>query len=61
MEHKIIQAALKTREALVDVIELHEKDGWSVAAMGETLGGNLLIMVKAGGYYEHLLKCECSS
>lgn len=53
MEHKIIQAAFKTMSGLMEVIELHEQDGWSVAAMGETLGGNLLILVKDGVYYVH--------
>ena len=53
MEHKIIPATFKTREALLKVIEEHEGEGWSVAAMGVVFGGDILVLLKGAHKYEH--------
>ena len=53
MEHKIIPATWKSKETLLEKIKSHEKEQWSVAALGEIFGGDLLILVKNGKYYEH--------
>ncbi|TKJ40056.1 hypothetical protein CEE37_09980 [candidate division LCP-89 bacterium B3_LCP] len=53
MEHKTISATWKTREALVKQIKEEEKEGWSVAAMGEIFGSDILVMSRGSHRYEH--------
>jgi len=53
MEHKIIPATWKSREALLNQIRDHEADGWSVAALGEVFGSSLLVLTKGAHRYEH--------
>ena len=53
MEHKIILATWKTKEKLAEIIHSYEEEGWSVAALGEVFGGDLLVLVKDGNRYKH--------
>lgn len=53
MRHMMIPASWKSAGALKKVIETREKEGWSVAALGEISGSNVLIMVDDGKHYEH--------
>ena len=53
MEHKIIPAMWKSREGLATLIEGAEQEGWSVAALGEVFGNELLVMVNDGSAYHH--------
>ena len=53
MEHKIIKATWKTTDAVEKEIASHEKEAWSVAAMGEVFGANVLLLVRDGKRYEH--------
>ncbi len=53
MEHKLIPATWKSREGLEKVIRDGEADGWSVAALGEVMGGTLLVVIRDGKLYEH--------
>jgi hypothetical protein len=53
MQHKIIPATFKTKDALVKVIQDHEAEGWSVAAMGVIFGGDILVLQKGAHKYEH--------
>ena len=56
MEHKIISATWKSKEALSDIISAHEDEGWSVAALGDVFGSNLLIFIKDGRKYSHQIE-----
>lgn len=53
MRHMMIPASWKSAGALKKVIETKEQEGWSVAALGEISGSNVLIMVDDGRKYEH--------
>lgn len=53
MEHKIVKTTWKTTESVKKGISSHEKEAWSVAAMGEVFGSNLLLLVRDGKRYEH--------
>lgn len=53
MKHKIIPATWKTKEALLDVIRSHERDKWSVAALGTIFGSDVLVLVNDGSSYAH--------
>ncbi len=53
MEHKFISATWKTKDGLEEIIKTHQREGWSVAALGEVFGGQVLILTKDGNYYEH--------
>jgi allophanate hydrolase subunit 1 len=53
MEHKIIPATWKTKEALLEQIRNHEADGWSVAALGDVFGSSLLVLTRGAHKYEH--------
>ncbi len=53
MRHLIVPATWKSAGALKKLIEEKERDGWSVSALGEVGGGNVLIMVDDGRVYQH--------
>lgn len=53
MEHKIIPATWKTREALLEQIRVHDAEGWSVAALGDVFGSSILVLSKGTHKYEH--------
>lgn len=53
MEHKIIPSTWKTKDALLKIIKEHEADGWSVAALGASFGGDILVMIRGTHRYEH--------
>lgn len=53
MEHKLIRATWKSSKGLIDIISKCEVGGWSVAALGEIFGGNVLVFLKDGNYYTH--------
>ncbi len=53
MEHKIIPATFKTKEGLLQVIQEHEADGWSVSALGASFGGDILVLTRGAHKYEH--------
>jgi hypothetical protein len=53
MEHKMMKTTWKTTESVKKEIASHEKEAWSVAAMGEVFGANLLLLVRDGKRYEH--------
>jgi len=55
MEHKIIAATWKSPDSLFEIIQSHESEQWSVAALGEVFGGDVLVLVKDGSSYEHEL------
>lgn len=46
MEHKIIPASWKSSGGLRKVIAENEPEGWSVAALGEVFGGNVLVLIR---------------
>jgi len=49
----MIPASWKSAGALKKVIETKEQEGWSVVALGEISGSNVLILVDDGRKYEH--------
>ena len=53
MQHMMIPATFRTKDGLAEAIRSHEKDGWSVAALGPALGCLRLVFVKDGQAYEH--------
>ena len=53
MEHRLIPATWKSREGLEQIIRDGEAEGWSVTALGEVMGGTLLVAIRDGKNYEH--------
>ncbi len=53
MRHMMIPASWKSAGTLKKVVEKREKEGWSVAALGEISGSNVLVLVDNGKKYEH--------
>jgi hypothetical protein len=53
MEHKVVKTTWKSTDALKKEIAAHEAEQWSVAAMGEVFGANLLVLVRDGKRYDH--------
>lgn len=53
MEHKFIQAMWKSKSGLTELVKSHENEGWSVVALGEVFGGDLLVMTKEDQSHEH--------
>ena len=49
----MIPASWKSAGTLKKVVEKREKEGWSVAALSEITGSNVLILVDNGKKYEH--------
>ena len=57
MKHKMVAGRLRTRDALTETIREHEADGWSVAALGTTFGGERMVLVDDGNRYQHDIVC----
>lgn len=53
MKHSIIPASWKSAAALKKTIKEMEKQGWSVVALGDVSGSNMLILANNGEMYEH--------
>jgi len=49
----MIPVSWKSAKTLAKVIRKKEEDGWSVVALGEISGSNLLILAEDGDRYEH--------
>ncbi|KPL07186.1 hypothetical protein AMJ86_05415 [bacterium SM23_57] len=53
MEHKFIQAMWKSKSGLTELVKSYDHEGWSVVALGEVFGGDLLVMTRDDHVYEH--------
>ena len=53
MQHKVVTATWKSKEALDKMIHSYEKEDWSVVALGDVFGANLLVFSNDGHKYEH--------
>ncbi len=46
MEHKLIDSGWSSPEELRDLIKGQEPEGWSVAAIGDLFGEDIMVMVR---------------
>jgi hypothetical protein len=53
MEHRITDIDCETIEDLTSLIVNEQKEGWSVVAMGNIFGSEVLVMVKRDELFEH--------